>query len=132
VKLFKRFTRIGLIAVVIAFAFGAGVALRGWDDDQGTVAGEAASPLGGDRAFRRIRLVRADPGTLRPPAPERSAESPGAPAVAAPAVSAPAAPPPAPAAPPPAPPPAESPAPPDDTDSNSPDPPPETTFDSEG
>jgi hypothetical protein len=130
VKLFKWFTRIGLIAAVAVLGFGAGLAVRGWGDDQGSAAEEEVAPVGGDRGSRPIRLIRADPGALRRPARERSPESPAAPA--APAAPAPAAPPPAPAPSAPSPPPAASPQPPNDDGSDGPSEPPTTTFDSEG
>jgi hypothetical protein len=134
VKLFKRFTRIGLIAVVAVLAFGAGLALRDRGDDRSTVAPEAVAPVGADRTFRPIRLVRAAPGALRRPAPERSPEPSGAPAAASPAVSAPAAAIPAPPAAAPAPSPEESPAPPETEPRDPPDQPSpaNTGFDSEG
>jgi hypothetical protein len=122
------FTRIGLIALVLALAFGAGVVLRGSGDDRSPGASSAAPRLEGDGTLRQIRLVRADPGVLRRPTPE---PSPAAPAAAAPAVSAPAAAP-APPAPEPDPAPTEPPVQPDGDGSDGANDPPTSSFDLEG
>ena len=127
-------TRIGLIALVLVLAFGAGVVLRGSGDDRSPGGTGAAPRLEGDGRFRPIRLVRADPGVLRRPAPEPSGEQPAAPAAAAAAVSAPAAAPPAPPAraPEPDPAPTEPPVQPDDGGSDGANDPPTSTFDLDG
>jgi hypothetical protein len=64
-----RVARIAALGLVTVVAFAAGVALRAWSAESRTVAPTVvAQPLDADSAVRPIRLVRADPGRLRPPA----------------------------------------------------------------
>jgi hypothetical protein len=136
----KSRQRTGLVmslAVVAVLAFGAGIALRGWRDQGGAAPPVAVTAIDDDQPSRSIRLIEADPGTLKR-IPERRAPAAGASVAAVPSVSAapqaPAAPPatsapPATAAPPP---PATAPDTTTDDSFDLPDQPPTITFDSDG
>jgi hypothetical protein len=103
-----------VVVLISLLAFGAGLGLRLWRDADGSEPAPVARPLGGEAPGAEIRLVRADPGTLRRPAEEDSAAAP-APPVFVPRV-APAAPAPSPTA---EPSPSPSPPPDGDTDADS-------------
>ena len=125
-----RVIRTGLVAVVVVLAFAAGWALRDTDREIAAQPAKGATVLDGDRAFRPIRLIQADPGALRRrPRPSATA-TPAAPAAAAQTVVVPVpAPAPAPLGPDPAPQVTAPPAP-DDFESGEPEP--TGSFDLEG
>jgi pyruvate dehydrogenase E2 component (dihydrolipoamide acetyltransferase) len=94
-----------LFAAIAAFAFAAGMALRGWSGEGDAATPAAVRLVDGPPPSRPIRLVKADPGTLQRRIAERRAPAAPAPAVVvpapapAPSAPAPAAPAPAPVAP---------------------------------
>jgi hypothetical protein len=128
VKSRQRTVLVMPLAVVAVLAFGAGIALRGWGDEGGAAPPVAVKAIDADQPSRSIRLIEADPGTLKR-IPERRPPAAGASVAADPSVSAAPQPPAAPPAPATA-----APAPDTTTDDSFdlPDQPPTITFDSDG
>jgi hypothetical protein len=82
VKSTAKSGRIGLVVLLTVLAFGAGLGLRLWSDAEGSERSAVVKSLGGEAPSTQIRLVGADPGTLRRPAQKREpATAPAAPRV---------------------------------------------------